>query len=147
MVKLSKEEAERLLNMIKNSLVDSINFPNLGELVEFNAKGDTDKDIFTLSIYRGKINGNKICHNARIAKNGIILLALDVCDNGCHQNPDGTKITGSHWHIYTEEFGRKLAYKAEDINSKDFVNNSLIFFEKFNLIQHPAIMIQEKLDI
>lgn len=53
--KLTQKEAEHLLNMLKRTLVEEINFPSLGESVEFDLIGDTKKDLFTTKIYRKKI--------------------------------------------------------------------------------------------
>lgn len=44
--KITQEEAERLLNMMKKTLSESINFPEKGAQIEFELSGDTKKDIF-----------------------------------------------------------------------------------------------------
>ena len=67
------------------------------------------------------------------------LLSLDVDDAAEHRNPDGQKISGSHWHIYTEEYNRALAFPAENIESENFVENSLLYFKKINLIHPPQV--------
>ena len=143
--KLTQEEADILLKMLKKTLVDEINFPPKGQQIEFNLTGDTKKDIFTTKIYRGKINRDKYEIGARITKNNILLLELHVSPSKVHPNPDGTKITGSHWHIYSEEYGRRFAFPAEDLKSDDFVANTLLFFEKFNVVDRPSINFQLEL--
>ena len=82
---------------------------------------------------------------ARIKKNGILLLELHINPGKPHLNPDGTKLVGSHWHIYTEEFYRSLAFPADDIKSNDFVNNTIHFLERFNVIEKPDIHYQLEL--
>ena len=57
--KITQEEAERLLNMIKKTLSNSINFPGKGEEIEFELSGDTKKELFITKIYRGRINHKK----------------------------------------------------------------------------------------
>ena len=79
---LTDEEATRLLEMIKKSLEKAITFPNKNEKVEFNAQGDSPRDMFSISIFRGKINATKYNYGARISKNGIVLLALDINKTG-----------------------------------------------------------------
>lgn len=143
--KLTQEEAERLLHMLKKSIVQSIEFPSKGQKIEFDLKGDTKKDLFTTKIYRGRIDRNKYEINARIKKNNILLLELHVSSSKVHQNPDGKKIIGSHWHIYTEEHGRSFAYPAENLQSDKFVENTILFLDKFNVIEKPAINYQLEL--
>ena len=128
---LTDEEATRLLEMIKKSLEKAITFPNKNEKVEFNAQGDSPRDMFSISIFRGKINATKYSYGARISKNGIVLLALDINKTGKHRNPDGTIIEGSHWHIYTSEHGRSFAIPAADIDDANFIENTMLFFRKF----------------
>lgn len=82
---------------------------------------------------------------ARIKKDGILLLELHVNPGKVHPNPDGSKIIGSHWHIYTEEYGRQFAIPAEDIKSDNFVENTLLFLKKFNVIKQPNISFQLEL--
>lgn len=65
---LTQDEADKLLNMLKKSLVDSINFPSTGKSIEFNVNGDSKKDVFTIKICRGKIDRKKYDLGARIQK-------------------------------------------------------------------------------
>ena len=143
--KLTQEEAERLLNMLKKSLIEEIAFPEKGQSVEFDVIGSEKKDLFATRIYRGKINSTKYEIGARIKKDGIMLLELHVNPSTIHVNPDGEKIVGSHWHVYSEEYGRKQAFPADDIHSEHFVENAILFMEKFNIIEKPSINLQLEL--
>lgn len=140
--RLTKEEAEKLIKMMKNSLIDAIEFPSRGKTQEFDVVGDTKKDVFSINIYRGRIKTYKYNFGARIKKNGILLLELHVNDSSVHLNPNGEKIIGSHWHFYTEEFGRDYAFLAEDIHNEMFVENAIMFLEKFNVVEKPTIIQQ-----
>lgn len=142
MEKLKQEEAEKLLEMLKHTLTDEINFPEKGTAKEFTVKGATSRDVFTIRIYRGKINYRKYELSARISKNNIMLLELHIDPGKPHMNPDGKKIIGSHWHIYSEEYGRKMAFPATEINSVLFVENTITFLNKFNVIEKPQINYQ-----
>lgn len=137
--KLTQDEAKRLLGMIKHSLVASINFPSQGKTQEFDVVGETKKDVFSVNIFRAKIKQFKYHFGARIKKNGVMLLELDINPSAVHQNPNGEKIIGNHWHIYTEEYGRSYAFPAEDLNSELFEDNALIFLERFNVVEKPII--------
>lgn len=141
-VKLTQDEAKRLLDMTKRSLIAEMNFPTRGKTKEFDVIGDTKKDVFSINIYRGKINAFKYDMGARIKKNGIMLLQLHINPSNVHVNPNGQKITGSHWHIYTEQYGRTFAFPADDINSDEFVDNTISFLNRFNVIEKPEILFQ-----
>ena len=144
-MKLTQEEAEHLLNMAKKSLVEGITFPEKGHDIEFDVVGSEKKDLFATKIYRGKINPVKYEIGARIKKDGILLLELHVNPSTIHVNPDGKKIVGSHWHVYSEEYGRRQAFPADDIHSEHFVENTILFMEKFNIIEKPSINYQLEL--
>ena len=120
--KLTDIEARRLLDMTKRALIAELDFPNRGNEKEFDVIGDTKKDVFSINIYRGKIQPLKYNIGARIKKNGIMLLELHINPSNIHFNPDGEKICGSHWHIYTEEHGRTYAFPADDIQSDTFIH-------------------------
>lgn len=144
--KISQAEATRLLELLKHSLKDAIDFPSQGTATEFNVVSNTTNDSFVVNIYRGKVNRLKYNLGARIKKNGILLLELHVGGPSIvHSNPDGEKIHGSHWHIYTEQYGRSLAYPAEDIESDKFVENTIAFLDRFHVIEPPIINFQTEL--
>lgn len=145
MEQLTQSEAERLLHMVKKSLISQINFPGSGDSTDFEVVGENKRDLFIIDIYKGKINKNKFNIGARIKKNNIILLELHIGATNRHLNPSGTIVTGSHWHIYSEKYGIKEAFPAEDINSLDFVEKTMLFFEKFNLVEKPIINYQFEL--
>ncbi len=143
-IKLTQNEAERLIAMLKNALQNSISFPRRGNKIEFKVQGDTNRDLFVISIYRGKINRQKYNLGARIDKNGILLMELHVNKNDVHINPNGEKIIGSHWHFYSEEHGRRLALPVS-IEDDNFVNTTIEFMNKFNVIEQPILIYQPEL--
>ena len=141
-VKITQAEADRLLKMLKRALISENSFPTKGESGEFHVAGDSKQDIFAIHMFRGKINRFKYNIGARIVKNGILLLELHINPSNVHPNPDGNKITGNHWHIYSEEYGRLWAFPAENIDSEQFVENTMLFLKKFNVIESPTINLQ-----
>lgn len=145
--KLTQDEAIKLLQMLKKTLVKDIGSPVKGDATEFDVVGKTKRILFTIRLYRGKINPNKYEIGARIKKDGILLLELHINPGKPHKNPDGTKLIGSHWHIYTEKYYRRYAIPADDIDSDDFIENTLAFFEMFNLITTPFISCQSELQL
>ena len=144
--KIAQAEAVRLLNMLKHTLTNEINFPTGGESIEFSVAGESRQDIFAVNIFRGRINRLKYNIGARIVKNGVMLLELHINPSNVHTNPDGEKITGSHWHVYSEEYGRLWAFSAESIDSKKFVDNTILFLDKFNVIKRPAVNLLPELN-
>lgn len=131
---LTQAEADRLISMLKHSLMEFIQIPGKRQNIEFDVIGESKKDRFAIYIFRGNIKGNKIHFNARIKANGITLLELHLNPTTIHSNPDGTKITGSHWHIYREGYGHSYAFPAEDITSDDFVENTIKFLKRFHVV-------------
>lgn len=135
--KIKQDEIERLLEALKKTLVDSISFPEKGKSEEFEVKAVSTNEVFTIRIYRGKVNREKYNLGAIIQKHGLPILELHIGPGNRHTNPDGTIIEGSHWHIYSEQYGRTQAFPADDIESDRFVDNTIAFFEKFNVIEKP----------
>ena len=131
--------------MLKKSLVSEFSFPSKGSSSEFDVIGIPRNEQFAIRIYRGKIDRLKYEIGARIKRDGILLLELHINPSRPHRNPDGEILTCSHWHIYSEEFGRRYAFPACDINSEDFIENTLVFLEKFNVVEKPTINMQLEL--
>lgn len=143
--KIPQAEAERLLKMLKHSLAAAITFPLKGETETFEVIGDNKKDAFVIHIYRGNKNKLKYNFGAQIKNKGILLLELHISPSNVHTNPDGEKIKGNHWHIYSEQYDRRFAYQAEKIESDKFVENTLAFLDRFQVLDKPEIHYQEEL--
>lgn len=100
-----------------------------------------DGEKFTIAVFKGAINADRHSMSARITRLGVPLLRL--CVNGStHTNPDGERISGTHWHIYKEGEDDWNAQTA-DIESPDFVNDTIRLLDRFNVIRRPDF--QEKL--
>lgn len=66
--KLTDAEAHRLIEMTKRSLLQEIALPTCGDKTEFDVVGDSKKDVFTVRLYRGRIQPQKYDIGARIRK-------------------------------------------------------------------------------
>lgn len=75
----------------------------------------------------------------------IPLLELHVGVNNNHTNPDGERVSGTHWHIYSEKYGRAQAYAAPDIAEENFVENTILFLDRFHVINKPEVGLQQEL--
>lgn len=142
---MTTAEARRLIEMAKRALIAEIRFPSKGATEELDVVGDTKADIFTVNIFRGKIQRAKYNFGARIKKNGVMLLELHIGPTQVHTNPNGEKITGNHWHIYSEKYGRSEAFSAEDIEADSFVDNTVKFLIAFNVVEQPNVLFQLEL--
>ena len=141
---LSQEDAEKLLSELKEALIESIHAPENRKSVEFDAQGCSSKNLFSIYIFRGKINKEKVNYSARIKANNVVLLELHVGATNKHMDPiTGDVISGSHWHIYQEGYNHSHAFPAENINSDEFVENTIKFLDKFNVIKKPAVYEQQ----
>lgn len=133
--KLTTKEAIELIKMLKEKVnSETIKFPSLGEKIEFDVLAIKDSTKFIININRGAIDKQKCTYQGRTYVNNIPLLRLDVATNACHINPDGTKIIGTHLHIYDEENNLSNAIPF-DIDNPDLYKYCLIFFNKFNILK------------
>ncbi|PJM79971.1 DUF6978 family protein [Bifidobacterium scaligerum] len=139
---LSQDEADRLITTTKHAVEQVFKMPMAGEHnAEFHVQSDDDGEDFIIAVYQGTLNKDRHSMSARITRLGIPLLRL--CVNGStHRNPDGTQIGGTHWHIYKEGEDDWNAYPA-DIDSPDFVKDTILLLDKFNVIRKP--LFQESL--
>ena len=144
-IKLTQEEADRMIRMLKRSLEEKFMLPPSGVKNNFRVIGDNKKEVFTIEIFSGNRNPRKRNFEACIFKSGIPLLELHITPNGKHRNPDGELIEGNHWHMYREGYDRAYAFPADDITSEDFIENTIAFLDRFNVIEKPAIMRNDEL--
>lgn len=135
---LSQDEADRLIQETKHALEAMFRMPAAGEHnAEFHVAADADGEDFTIAVYQGTLNANRHSMSARITRLGVPLLRL--CVNGSrHTNPDGTKVGGTHWHIYVENEDDWNAYPAV-IDSPDFVDDTILLLDKFHVIRKPHL--------
>lgn len=133
---LSQEEAERLIMAVKNTVEDEFRMPAAGEHnAQFHVKADDNED-FTIAVYQGTLNINRHSMSARVTRLGVPLMRL--CVNGStHTNPDGTRIPGTHWHVYKEGYDDFVAYPAT-LESDGFVDATIALLDKFNVIKRPV---------
>lgn len=136
---IKQHEIEEMLGMLKETLKETVCFPLPSKAEIFQVQGESGKDVFDIKIYRGSINTRKCNLGALISFKKIPLLELHINPGNKHTNPDGTIIKGSHWHVLSESNGREIAYPAEDINSELFVENTVMFLDRFHVVKKPDI--------
>ncbi|MBD3948809.1 hypothetical protein I4Q36_04470 [Tuanshanicoccus lijuaniae] len=93
---------------------------------------DTDGIEYILHVYRGRIETTRFSIHLLFLEYNHHLIRVDMDPSICHNNPDGTKITGSHIHIYDNSNSIKdlIAYPLAD---KDFpeLTNIIDAFQAF----------------
>lgn len=139
---IKQKDIERLLDLIKEALTDYIMFPEKGRREEFDVKAHEGDEIFSVSIYRGKVDRYKYNFSARIDVMNEPILELHIGARNRHMNPDGTIIEGNHWHIYSEEYGRGIAFPADELEDEQFVDNTIEYLKKFNVVNYGTINYQ-----
>ena len=127
---LEQQKADYLIQMPKRLVIskNAYSFLQKGESVVIDAIGVTENEKFIFDIARGKIDVRKCTFQDRYERT-IKLLRLDITANGFHYNPDGTRIDGSHIHIYKEGFGDQYAYALPYKNIKTLNHLPSLFGE------------------
>lgn len=134
-MKLTTSEARTLIDMLKHEVLKQHRkFPEDKTRLEFDVVGTYSRDEFTVTIARKGFDLDGCTYQGRTKSENTVLMRLDVNPTSVHINPiNGEKITGTHLHIYTEEYGDKYAIPF-DVNNQNLCEICFTFFEKFNII-------------
>lgn len=130
-------EFQSLIQLKKIFAKKDVILPFTGNCNTYDLKSVDTKDRFYLDIdRRGKIELKTKLQN-RYAKNKMPLVRIDI-DSPPHINPDGTKLSRNHIHIYKDcdkdTNNLPWAYELNDIFGNDINIKSLNFMTAFNLI-------------
>jgi len=108
---LTQAEADFLMAMRKSFLNPaSISLPP-GSDQTHELIGKNERERFLLDLWRGTIRFSKFRYQTR-GRKVIVLARLDI--NGApHTNPDGTRIGGSHLHLYREGYDDRWAFELD----------------------------------
>lgn len=104
---LSQAEADALIAMAKTFAEQSaISIPP-GTDETRGLIGAAPKERFLLDIWRGTLRLSKYRYQTRGRQ---VFVLVRLCIDGAPQtNPDGTRLTGSHLHVYREGYDDKWA--------------------------------------
>lgn len=99
---MSDEEFKKLLSLNKQFVQNNIQLPLIGYNDVFNLISKESNDAFFLDIdRRGRIELSKLKIQTRYALTKLPLVRIDI-NSPQHINPDGTKTSRNHIHIYKE---------------------------------------------
>ena len=145
---LTKAEANKLIEMLKQTVEEQIIFPQHKGNVSFSVVGERRNDIFIINIDRKGKMAEKCTYQGRVHQSNQVLMRLDIDPNGRHTNPPPESLTiyGNHLHIYTEEYDMKYAIPF-DIGNADLYDLCYTFFEKFHIIEPPEVISQQTISI
>jgi len=110
---LTQTEADALLAMAKtfaNRTVISIP-PGTNRIRDLI--GSDPKERFLLDIWRGTFRLSKLRYQTRARQ--VVILARLCIDGAPHTNPDGTRLSGSHLHVFREGYDDKWAQPLDTI--------------------------------
>lgn len=116
---LTQAEADALISMRK-TFADSepVSLPpgadRTRELI-----GEGTQERFLLDLWRGTLRLSKLRFQTR-GRKVIVLVRLDI-DAAPHTNPDGTKLNGTHIHLYREGYEDRWAIP---LDPNDFRNTT-----------------------
>lgn len=114
---ITTEDFQKLMSMKKVFVDSSFSFPPIGEKSSFELASENRREKFFLDINRsGRIELKKMTIQNRHVE---ILVRLDI-DSGPHRNPDGTKTSRNHIHIYREGEGDSWAIDLDVFKDIDF---------------------------
>lgn len=104
---LTQAEADALIAMAKTFAdAEAISIPP-GVDDTRGLIGADPKERFLLDIWRSTFRLSKVRHQTR-GRQVIVLVRLDI-DGAPHTNPDGTRLSGTHLHVYREGYDDKWA--------------------------------------
>ncbi len=129
-------EFKRLMQLQKIFVKSSIILPNNGENSIYDLKSKETQDKFYLDVdRRGRIELSRFKLQTRYAVTKLPLVRIDI-DSPPHLNPDGTKTSRNHIHIYREvdnDTGNlPWAYSLEEFEQIKFNRNNIVFMDIFS---------------
>lgn len=116
---LTQAEADALISMRK-TFADSAPVslpPGIDRTRELIGEGTQER--FLLDLWRGTLRLSKLRFQTR-GRKVIVLVRLDI-DAAPHTNPDGTKLNGTHIHLYREGYEDRW---ANPLDPNDFRNTT-----------------------
>ena len=124
-----------LMNMQKLFVEKNCQLPNNGDTKIFDLISNDANEKFLLDVDRkGRIELSKFKLQNRYAQTKLPLVRIDI-DSPPHMNPDGTKVSRNHIHIYKDmenDTGNlPWAYDLEGFDGVKFDSDNIQFMDVF----------------
>ncbi len=133
---LKQDMFERLHVMQKKYSGEHLDYPSAGKKLTFDVKSIDDAESFTIDVSVSRMTLNKVTHQERYRK-CIPIVRLDI-NASQHINPDGTRISGNHIHLYREEWGDSFAIELPDNFDISTNYNALMNFLRYCNVLEPT---------
>lgn len=121
-----------LMNLDKHILLDNLTLPGANEASSVPIGAVNSRETFSLDISRKStivLSRKKL--QERLVPNNDLMIRLEI-DSKPHMNPDGTKVSRNHIHIFKEGYGLSWAYELSqfsDILFKETDNFNTVFYD------------------
>lgn len=128
-------EFQNLMELTKRFVRDEVELPKNGENETYDLESTSTRDKFYLDVdRRGRIELSRFKLQNRYAVTKLPLIRIDI-DSPPHLNPDGTKTSRNHIHIYKQmdnDTGNlPWAYDLETFDKINFNGENINFMEIF----------------
>ena len=112
----TNEEFKQLMNLKKHFLTENILLPELNKELILPVGAIQSKEVFSIDLSRkSTIVLTRKKYQERLRPTNDLLVRLEI-DSKPHMNPDGTKISANHIHIFKEGYGLSWAYELSQFN-------------------------------
>lgn len=137
---LTEEQAKFLID-IEKIILDSHSLPVNGEKHAYRlSKARSFRKLLDLHCVSSSKNTEKYSYT--IIYRGIRIFSVDLKASP-HTNPDGSKVSGNHMHLYKDGFFDQYAYELTDVfsNPDDFLATFYDVLGYSNVINRDEIQI------
>lgn len=129
---LNDTDIDEIINRLKHP-VNNLSFDEINTTISsLFGRIDVDESIidteditYVLSIFRGKRKAERFTISLRLKDYHDHIVRVDINPSNRHVNPDGSVVTGSHFHIYSNQYDKRDSV-AIPLETSDFPNVSLI---------------------
>ena len=135
---LSQADADALIAMLKRKVQNETIYLTVDTKTNFKVVGENGANRFVIDVeIKGSLKTG-LSIQGRLETTNIVLMRLDVNPARPHKNPDNSVVRGSHIHRYNAEYGVKNA-ESFDTGNSSLIECCKMFFEKFNVVDYPAL--------
>jgi hypothetical protein len=141
---LSQAEADALLAVAKRFVAPATIrlAPGADETHDLIGTLDGADETFLLDVWRGVKKAAKLKYQTR-GRKVIVLARVDIA-GAPHTNPDGTRLGGTHLHVFREGYDDRWAFPLDRQQFSDQANPEaalLDFCRYCNIVEQPTVQV------